>query len=142
MCARNAVWYLLELVELLPQSGEIESGEILCCGGGDVGGVGGVALGRRVGNEQRVAAAGCHCQECDWARWLLEQEKIAAHLRALIFKRTVLPTPRPRHSAHPPIHSKRPSMPPLGAHKASRRKSSGTRGTQRVHRQLQKRHTV
>jgi hypothetical protein len=27
-----------------------------------------------VGDEQRVAAAGCHCQEYDWARWLLEQE--------------------------------------------------------------------
>ena len=87
--------YLLELVELLPQPGEIESGEILCCGGGDVGGVGGVALGRRVGDEQRVAAAGCHCQECDWARWLLEQEKIAAQRKALIFKRQFCQYPAP-----------------------------------------------
>lgn len=54
--------YLLELIELLPQTREIQSGEILCGGGRNIGGAGGVALGGRVRDEQRVAAR-CHCQE-------------------------------------------------------------------------------
>jgi hypothetical protein len=53
----------LKLVELLSQTRKIESREILCRSGGGIGSIGEVALRRRVGNEQRVAAAGCHCQE-------------------------------------------------------------------------------
>ncbi len=72
--ARGRENYLLKLVELLSQTRKIESREILGRGRGSIGGVGKVALRRGVGNEQRVAAAGCHCQE-RLDKVALEEEK-------------------------------------------------------------------